>query len=907
MPGPQTQSAPDAFKLEQFGGMLPAWDDHLIPDNQAASSLNGYLFSGALVGWRKPKLLYTLLNAGSKFAYRLPRQTENIANATLYIVGTIVPFDTFTLGEEVYTFVAVTPTRAYDIKLGATDADTATNIYNAVTLDDGKNTNVGITYGTGTVANPAVDQTSPKTKNILATDIPRIEFFAPSFGAAFNSTLVDQSGVPLAIQWKYNNVNTSTFQGGTNLTFDASITGPSVWLEFADPDTDVMRSPVVDDSFDRYYFASPSVAPEYNTRDRIEAGQSPWLLGVPAPGCTPGVTVTGGGDNVTVGFATSNTTTQGTPGANIIYLIPVTPDGAQRLNDITALPQSTDPAAQFAAVLYGDLNGNPHELINVGIPVTGVTAGTQVSSAFQNPTGLLQNVQYWIGFMTDSSIAFQVANDTGESGVVALNTFSNGPPAIINNLQVGFQELQVFGNATSSSLQEARSYVYTYVTEYDEESPPSPATVLTGWSNGTWTVDLFTPPPDQMGITRNIKKTRIYRSVTAQAGATTYFFVAEQDVMLPNYVDTIGDDVIVTNLQLQSQLWTPPPENLQGIIAMPNGMAVGWRGNEIWFCEPYRPHAWPASYTLTTEYPIVGLGVTGYSVVAATSGAPYVASGTSPGTMSGLKVQHSEPCNSRGSILGNNDGVYYTSPNGLILVTQYGSVSNTSELWITREKWRALAPQKNLRSVFLVSNYFSMGCIRDGDNSVAQQGFTIELNGADADGFGVWPQPGGHRLGFQRLDGPNGLDVDNVRIDPWSSTCLVVQAGAVYYYDFTDQAPVAQTYKWRSKLFQQKSKKNFEAMRIWFSIPTSTPALNPVRLEAPTDDPVWNSLPADRYGIIRVFAGGRLVTTREIRVPQEVLRILSGFKSETWQWEIEARVDISNVQIGTSVKAMAKI
>lgn len=905
MAGPQTQSAPDSFKLEQFGGMLPAWDDSLIPQGQAASSLNGYLFSGALVGWRKPKLLFTLQHGTSKYAYRLPRQTKNIANATIYVHVLPIDGDQFTLGEEVYTFRNAV-TKHYEIKIGLTTADAATNIYAAITLDDGANANVGTLYGTGTLANPAVDQTHPKTTNVLAVDIPRVEFVAPSSGAAFNSTLVAETTSGARLEWLYAGSPTASFQGGTNLAFDATITGPSVWLEFADPDTDVMRSPIVDDSFDRYYFVSPSIAPTYNTRARIEAGLPAWLLGVPAPGCSPGVTVTGGGDAAVVGFPTSTSANNGTPGANTIYLVPVTPDGALVLNDVTAQVESTSATARFVAVLYGDLNGNPHELINVGVPVTGVATDAPTTSLFQNPTGLLAKVQYWIGFATNEAVAFRLADDTTAHGVVSLNTFSNGPPAVINGVQVGFPTLQVFGNATASSLLEARSYVYTYLTEYDEESPPSPPTVVTGWSNGTWTVDLFTPPPDQMGITRNIKKIRLYRSVTAQAGATTYFFIADMDVTTAQYTDIISDATIVANFQLQSQLWTPPPENLQGIISMPNGMAVGWRENEIWFCEPYRPHAWPASFVLTTEYPIVGLGVTGYSVVACTSGAPYVATGNSPGNMSAVKVQNSEPCHSRGSILGNNDGVYYSSPNGLILVTQYGAVTNTSELWITRERWRGLTPQKFVRAVFMSSCYYALGCTRNGDNSVAQQGFTIELNAADAQSFTIWPQPGGHRLGFQKLNGPNGLDVDNVRIDTWSGTTLVFEGGAIYYFDFSDQASVSQTYVWRSKRFQQKSKKNFEAMRIWFSVPPGTPALNPTRMENDTNDPIWNSLPADRYGIVRVFAGGQLVTTREIRVPQELLRITSGFKHETWQWEIEARVPISNMQIGTSVKAMAK-
>jgi hypothetical protein len=904
-PAHTTQSTPDSFKLEQFGGMLPAWNDHLIPTGQAASSLNGYLFSGALQGWREPKLLHTLQNSAAKFAYRLPRQTQNIANATIYVPNKPVDGDTVTLGEEVYTFRDVVEA-AYDVFIGASVTTAVTHLFQAFTIDNGNSTNVGTNYGTGTVANPAINQTSPITTNILATDTPRIEVFAPTSGAAYNTTLVAATG-STGLQWKYGSTPTTSFQGGTNLAFDASVTGPSTWLEFVDPDTDVMRSPVVDDSYDRFYFACPSIAPEYNTRARLEAGQSNWLLGVPAPGCTPGVEVSGGGSSVTLGFETSVTSTTGDPGANVIYLVPVTPDGAMILNDINVMPAGTSTTARWSAMLYSDLNGSPHELMNTGTIVTGLTAGVQSASAFVNPTGLLMNVQYWIGYAIDSAVEMQMANDTGSSGVVGLNSFSNGPPAILNNLSVGFGEIQMWADLTSSAVQDARSYVYTYVSEYDEESAPSPATVVSGWSNGTWTISLFQPPPDQLGITRNLTQIRLYRSITALAGATTYFHVADMPITTATYSDIITDDVVVTNYQLQSQLWTPPPTDLQGIIAMPNGMAVGFRANEIWFSEPYRPHAWPASYVLTTEYPIVGLGVTGSTVVACTSGSPYIATGTSPGTMSALKIQTSEPCHSRGSILGNNDGVYYASRNGLILVTQYGSVSNTSELWITREKWQQLTSQKNLRAVFLVSSYFALGTVRTSDTSEAQRGFTIELNANDAQSFSIWPQPGGHRLGFQLLSGPNGYDVDNVGLDPWSSVCLVVQNGGVYYYDFSDEAPTMQTYVWRSKLFQQKSKKNFEAMRIWFTIPEGTPALNATRMEEDTDDPIWNSLPADRYGIVRVYAGnGQLVTTREIRVPQEILRITSGYKHETWQWEIEARVPISNIQIGTSVKALAQ-
>src|SRR6185369_5653239 len=95
---------------------------------------------------------------------------------------------------------------------------------------------------------------------------------------------------------------TTTFQGGVNQTFDRDITGTATWLEFDDQDTDVMRSPVVNDTFGRYYFASPSLPPKYNTYDRIVNGDNAWLLGVPAPGCDPVVSVSGGGNTATLGW-----------------------------------------------------------------------------------------------------------------------------------------------------------------------------------------------------------------------------------------------------------------------------------------------------------------------------------------------------------------------------------------------------------------------------------------------------------------------------------------------------------------------------------------------------------------------------------------------------------------------------
>jgi hypothetical protein len=862
--------------------------------------VNGYLFSGALTGWRRPKLLRALLDSAARYAYRVPTITQSTATAILTFVANAVEGDKVKVGEEEYKFTA-TVIAAYDVLIGAGAAESAANLLAALT----EGGTPGTDYGENTVKNPAISDT-PSDHELIDTVLT---LKAEDFGAAYNSIAVTESTAGARMSWA-----NPTFTGGLNQTFDSAITGAATWLEFRDSDTQVMRSPVVDDRFGRYYFASPSLPPQYNTYARITAGQSPWLLGLQPPGCAPIVAVAGGGDQAQLGFPTTTSANNATPGSNKLFLIPITPDGAMSLDAVSFTPAEDNGTAEFAAVLYEDNGGQPGLLLNIGTVITGCAVGVDVVSTFVNPTPIYNAVQYWIGFLVDSAVAMQLADDTGTAGVVADTTYTNGPPGVAPSMTTGQPDWKLWGDLTTASVIEARAYVYTWVTEYGEESAPSPPTLVNGWSNGTWTIDLYTPPLDDMGVLRNITHKRLYRTISGVAGQTQYFLVtpaganaedpAAGDIPVAQgqYIDTVLDDVIALNGIMASTNWMPPPENLAGIVSMPNGMAAGFKGNEVWFCEPYRPHAWPSQYVITTEFPIVGLGVIGSALVVCTSGTPYVLTGVNPGSVSSSKVLLPEPCTSRGSIVSTDQGVFYTSPNGLILVTQYGAASNTTELWITREKWRKLTPSRYTQAIHLASCYFAFGTVEEDDTSFAQKGYTIEL-AADTESFTIWPQPGGHRLGFQQLSAPSDLDVYNVLTDTWTGTGMLIQDGQIFYYDFEDEAPEIVPYKWKSKIFHQPHKDNFEAMKVYFDVPPGTPAQNADR----NVDPVQATLAADQYGIVRVYADGNLVTTREIRTSGELLRILSGFKYEQWQWEFEGRVNISNVQVATSVKELGGV
>lgn len=993
-----------ALKIQQFGGMLPAWDDAVLPVSQAANSQNGYLFSGALIGWRAPKLLRTLNNPNATAVFRVPTLTR--AKSTAILTFSDIPQigDWVKIGEVVYTFTNALVLPG-DVAIGGTVALSMVNLLSAVNI--GINSandavHVDITFKRGTEGNTNVSQVNGEN-SISGTDMT---VTAPDYGAVYDTTTVTESTGGARMSW-----NNATFTGGVNSEFDSDITGTSTWLEFEDHETNVIRSPIVDDQFNRLYMASPSQPPKYNTYDRIVNGDPAWLLGLPTPGCPPGVTPTGGGDSTTLGLQTSNSTNTIAPGSNKLIVMPFTPVGGLQLENIQIMPTDTSTTARFIGVVYDDNGGAPGNLLSSTPVITACSALNPLIATLPTPIVLDAGVKYWIGFMMDTLINFQLADDLNSVGMLSYSrTFSNGPPLklaggtvpvmvvsvagnphaavtidtpivqdipIYSNIGFGpgplgsyfysltapatagatvldmdiyllgtvppagtevksinsplaivggpvppgtsIPDVQMWITTLTGAQLETRAYVYTWLTEYGEESVPSPPAIVTGWSNAVWNIDLFQPAADDMGVLRNITKKRLYRTISAVGGQTDYFLVtppvATGDNPLPDagdieitqatYQDSVLDDIIALNTILPSATWFPPPEGLEALLSMPNGMLVGFKDNEIWFCEPYRPHAWPPGYVITTEFPIVGLGVTGSSVVACTSGTPYICTGINPGSMTESKVLIPEPCNSRGSIVSTLAGVLYTSPNGLIMITGYGVGTNTTETWITREKWRLLAPAFGTHAIPLGGCYFAFGVVEGSDHSVAQQGYTIQLAN-DAASFTIWPQPGGHRIGFNRMTAPGAQDIWNVQADPWTGIGLLIQNGGVYYYDFTDQAPTITPYKWRSKIYQQPSKKNFEAMKIFFSVPPGTPAQG-ARNTADTNDASWNTLGATQYGIIRVYADDTLVTTREVYTSGEMLRVLSGFKAERWQWEIEGRVNVSNLQVATSARELGGV
>lgn len=341
-------------------------------------------------------------------------------------------------------------------------------------------------------------------------------------------------------------------------------------------------------------------------------------------------------------------------------------------------------------------------------------------------------------------------------------------------------------SGTVGTLYSTRLYVYTFVTDFGEESEPCPVSNALNVSPGNVvTLSGFANPPSG----RNITKQRIYRSQTGTSGGTNFYFLAERNADTTNFVDNIAVDAF--SEALPSLNYNPPPDTLQGLVAMPNGMMAAFSGKDLYFCEPYRPHAWPENYILTMDSDIMSLAVTGTDLVVGTKGKPYLVTGTTPDTMVQTKLELNMPClNPRGMVdLGY--AVVYPSHDGLVRVEEGGGTSLPSAALFTRDQWLELDPANMICGQFY-GRFFG-----------AYQ--YVDANGLNEFGIVVLDLTGEQPFVIRTPYKPDAMFYDV------PSGALYMAVGAtVYEWDSKDA--INDIYTWRSKAFILPAPSTFGAI-----------------------------------------------------------------------------------------------
>lgn len=233
------------------------------------------------------------------------------------------------------------------------------------------------------------------------------------------------------------------------------------------------------------------------------------------------------------------------------------------------------------------------------------------------------------------------------------------------------------------------SYVYTFVTDYGEESAPSPFTtpMTVPVGQGINLTGLVT----RTGTDNVIATKRIYR-LSAGSTGSEYLYLGEIDEAETTFSDYQSGSLKECSTEvLPTEYWDAPPDDLEGLTQAHNGMMIGYRGKEVYVSDTYVPYAYPTKWVMTLDSDVTGIGATDEFIFASSERFPYIISGTSPDALFPKKISISEPCLSHRGIVSTGTTILYPSPSGLS-ECDGNTVRVLTEDWMRPEDWNALAP-----------------------------------------------------------------------------------------------------------------------------------------------------------------------------------------------------------------------
>ena len=256
--------------------------------------------------------------------------------------------------------------------------------------------------------------------------------------------------------------------------------------------------------------------------------------------------------------------------------------------------------------------------------------------------------------------------------------------------------ITITGTLDTTVTAEETAWVYTFVSEFGEEGPPSAASIIYDFTPTTQTATVNIASynvPNDAAFGSPARK-RIYR---ANVGSNATEFQLVDDVAYTTL--SISDSKQATELAevLPSTTWIGPPDDdtvnypdgpLQGLTPVANGIFAGFTGKRLCLSESYLPHAWPVDYRITLENDIIAIGTTVNGVAALTDGKPYFVTGVDPSAMTAVQINLEQGCVNPNSVVDLGDVVLYAGPDGLC------AISGTEGRVITRglispKQWNA--------------------------------------------------------------------------------------------------------------------------------------------------------------------------------------------------------------------------
>lgn len=496
-------------------------------------------------------------------------------------------------------------------------------------------------------------------------------------------------------------------------------------------DVDAVRGPIVDDQFQRFYWSDGTAV--YVSRGDIGgSGASPtasnkFKAGVPAP-TTAAVQIASTQaypDGVTgyafKAFCSAGDTSTPTEVASSVATNEAGAEYTMTVTGTCGTPATAGTTLTYVGEAY-DPNGNTTLRWQVFSAPNGVLYlqpdGSDVASSYQFTveynSGSVQTLTFWRAGTSDwyaSAQGFSAPTGatSGEAGTLSFEitiTLDSGDPVKLAvplsspvylpadigdgkwRVTLAKQSDTVFKfYVNTGGFKESRALVWTHVNIWGEESAPSPPLVF----------DAVPGIPAKFKITyapatgyQSIDRIRFYR--TATGSQETDYQYADEISSLPasGSIITWTDEIATEKLgEVLSTLgYAPPPVGLSGLVSLPNGILAAFKGNELWFSEPYLPYAWKPGNALALPNTIKGVCPSENSLFVTTAAYPHLISGVTPDAMSDAQLPEIQAGVSKNSITPTGPHVAYLTNDGIVVARGLDTTVGQSLQLFTREKWR---------------------------------------------------------------------------------------------------------------------------------------------------------------------------------------------------------------------------
>lgn len=400
-------------------------------------------------------------------------------------------------------------------------------------------------------------------------------------------------------------------------------------------------------------------------------------------------------------------------------------------------------------------------------------------------------------------------------------------------------------------------------------------------------------------------KRRLYRS----AGTSGNFQLVDDDVGT-TYADTLTDLQILGD-ELISAGYEVPPTGMKGLLSLPNGAMVAFLGNQVLYSEPFQPHAWPLEYRRNVDFEIVGIGAYGTTVVACTSGKPYICAGNDPSSVTAESTNNVWPCLSKRGVVSVSDGVLFPTSYGMAYIGLRGNEIFTNSLF-TRFEWTPRNPDTMV--------------------AAAAEGrvFVRYLSDAGQRGVMVFDleNPG---IGLTELS----FYPDEIYSDPRNGLFYLVDNMGIKQYDQAEGARVQ--YSWKSKEYHFGKPVNFGAAKLDF-FSEMTPedvAAEEARYQAELDANQLlidnyrgfggvNGAPLNTYKLngsniqpvtppqvervtFTLYSKNIPVYSMQLAASQNAFKLPAGFKSDSWSVGITGTLRIKAVKIAETMQGLREL